>query len=478
METNQLSESQTDSSHTNEVLPRLNLFTMFRLGIFQMGLGMMTLLTLGVINRVMIDELKVPASIAAGAIAMYQFVAPARVWFGQMSDAKPIFGMHRTGYVWIGSALFTTLAFVALQVVWQLGASVEVNGWTSDSYTWAGVLAAMFALYGLALSMSSTPFAALLVDISDEDHRSKLISIVWSMLMVGIIIGAIISSILLKQLGLDAPVAELQASINRLFIIIPAIVFTAAIVATYGIEKKYSRYATRSVLADREDQITLGRALKILTASRQTAIFFFFVLTMTVSLFMQDAILEPYGGEVFNMEISQTTRLNAFSGMGTLIGIASTGFLIVPRLGKQKTAKYGCIGAAVCSGLFIFAGFIGEPEMLMGILVLFGLLSGVLTAGALSLMLDLTAAETAGTFIGAWGLAQAIARGLSTVFGGGMLDIGRILFAEPVLAYSTVFAAQAVGMLLSITLLNQVNIQEFRDNARRAIMTVIEGELD
>lgn len=478
MNTNQLSEPQPDAPTMSETLPPINLFTMFRLGTFQMGLGMMTLLTLGVINRVMIDELKVPALIAASAIAMYQFVAPARVWFGQMSDAKPVLGMHRTGYVWIGAFLFTSLSFVALQVVWQLGDSVAVNGWTPASYPLAVALGAIFALYGLALSMSSTPFAALLVDISDDDNRSKLVSIVWSMLMVGIIIGAIVSSGLLKQIALDAPIAELKASINRLFIIIPAIVFSLAIIATFGVEKKYSRYAIRSTVANREDQITLGKALKILTANRQTGIFFFFVLLMTISLFMQDAILEPYGGEVFKMQISQTTRLNAFSGMGTLIGIASTGFLIVPRLGKQKTAKYGCIGAGVCSGLFIMAGFVGEPGMLMGVLVLFGLLSGILTAGVLSLMLDLTAAETAGTFIGAWGLAQAIARGLSTVLGGGILDIGRILFTEPVLAYGTVFATQAVGMILSIILLNQVNIQEFRDNARATIMTIIEGELD
>ncbi len=478
MKTNQLSEPQPNASEMNETLPPINLFTMFRLGTFQMGLGMMTLLTLGVINRVMIDELKVPALIAAGAIAMHQFVAPARVWFGQMSDGKPVLGMHRTGYVWIGALLFTSLSFVALQVVWQLGDRVAVNGWTPASYPLAVALAAIFALYGLALSMSSTPFAALLVDISDDDNRPKLVSIVWSMLMVGIIIGAIVSSGLLKQIALDAPLAELKASINRLFIIIPAIVFSLTIIATAGVEKKYSRYAIRSTVANREDQITLGRALKILTANRQTGIFFFFVLLMTISLFMQDAILEPYGGEVFKMQIAQTTRLNAFAGMGTLIGIGSTGFLIVPRLGKQKTAKYGCIGAGVCSGLFIMAGFVGQPGMLMAVLVLFGLLSGILTAGVLSLMLDLTAAETAGTFIGAWGLAQAIARGLSTVLGGGILDIGRILFTEPVLAYGTVFATQAVGMILSIILLNQVNIQEFRDNARATIMTIIEGELD
>jgi len=42
-------------------------------------------------------------------------------------------------------------------------------------------------------------FAALLVDVSDEDNRSKLVGIVWSMLMVGIIVRAIISSNLLSK---------------------------------------------------------------------------------------------------------------------------------------------------------------------------------------------------------------------------------------------------------------------------------------
>ena len=65
-------------------MPRIKILTMFRLGLFQMGLGIMSLLTLGVLNRVMIDELKVLPLIAAGAIAMHQFVSPARVWFGQI----------------------------------------------------------------------------------------------------------------------------------------------------------------------------------------------------------------------------------------------------------------------------------------------------------------------------------------------------------------------------------------------------------
>lgn len=61
---------------------RLGLPTMVRLGLFQMGLGIMSLLTLGVLNRVMIKELALPATIVAATIAMNQFVAPSRgvVW--------------------------------------------------------------------------------------------------------------------------------------------------------------------------------------------------------------------------------------------------------------------------------------------------------------------------------------------------------------------------------------------------------------
>ncbi|MEB3336673.1 MAG: BCD family MFS transporter [Leptolyngbyaceae bacterium] len=473
-----ISEPTFPPTEKLEASSKLNLLTMFRLGLFQMGLGMMSVLTLGVLNRVLIDELSVPALIAAGALAMHQFVAPARVWFGMMSDARPFLGHHRTGYVWTGAALFATAAFVAVQVIWQLGGSLQAFGWAPQTYAWAGLLALVFAGYGLALSGSSTPFAALLVDVSDEENRSKLVGIVWSMLMVGIVIGAIISSVLLKQLALDAPLAVLQASINRLFLIVPAVVLGLTVAATWGVERQYSCYASRSTVADREDSITLGRALKVLAASRQTGLFFAFLIVMTISLFMQEPVLEPYGGQVFGMKIAETTQLNAFWGIGTLLGMSTTGFLVVPRLGKQKTTKLGCFLVACSFMLIILSGFTQNQKLLQVTLILFGLASGITTTGAISLMLDLTAAETAGTFIGTWGLAQAIARGIATVTGGAVLDIGKQISSNLMLAYGLVFSLQAVGMLLAIGLLAKVDVQEFRNNARQAIATVLQGELD
>ena len=465
-------------------LPRINLFTMFRLGLYQMGLGIMSLLTLGVINRVAIDELKIAPFIVAGAIATYQFVSPARIWFGQRSDAKPIFGYHRSGYIWIGTALFTIFSFLALQVVWQLGLSWQTVGLNGQSYAWSGLLALVFALYGICLSAGSTPFAALLVDVSDEDNRPRLISVVWSMLMIGIVVGAMITGTLLNT-AFDSSqssellnIPELKSIINPIFIIMPGIVFMLSLLAIWGIEKKYSRFYDRSSTSDREEEMNLGKALKILTASRQTGIFFTFLLILTISLFMQDSVLEPYGGEVFKMSIAETTKLNIPYGIGTLIGIGFTGFAIVPRLGKKNTTKFGCLGVAVCFLLIILSGFYVNQNLLKFSLFLFGIFSGIITAGATSLMLDLTAAETAGTFIGAWGLAQAMARGIATMVGGAVLNLGQIIFEVPILAYGLVFAMQACGMMLAIWFLRNVSIKEFRDKTEIAIATVMEGELE
>ena len=465
---------------------QVGILTIFRLGLFNMGLGLMAVLTLAVLNRVMISELGIPATITGGILATSLFVSPARVWFGQLSDNKPILGRHRTNYVLIGTAIFGLAVYLAVQAVWQLGAVVELNGgwqWNSQTIGWSALLCLILAIYGLAVSCGSTPFTALLVDITEEERRSKLIAIVWSMLMVGIVIGGVSGSIVFKRIeaaGVAAgniPLEVLQPPINTVFSIVPFVVFALALIATWGVEKKYSRF-NRDTSANREDSVTISRALKILTTSRQTGIFFSFLSVLTIGLFMQEAVLEPYGGEVFGMSIGETTFLNAFWGIGILIGYSFTGFLIIPKLGKKLTTKIGCVlvGCSFC--LIVAAGFTQQPIVLQIAMVLFGAAAGIATVGGISLMLDLTAAKTAGTFIGAWGLAQAMSRGLATFIGGIILDVGKSIFDVPLLAYGLVFAIQAISMILSIVILNQVDVKEFKDTTNKALATVMEGDLD
>ena len=472
---------------TNSPKRQVGMLTIFRLGLFNMALGLMAVLTLAVLNRVMISELGIPATITAGVLALAQFVAPARVWFGQLSDSKPLFGRYRTGYIRLGAIILSVAVFMAVQAVWQLGAITRANGgwiWDLQTIGWAFILGLIMVIYGLAVSSSSTPFTALLVDISEEENRSKLVAIVWSMLMVGIVIGGISGSILLKKInpgGIEAgqiPLENLQGPINSIFAIVPFVVIALTLIATWGVEKKYSRFSDRNNNSHREDNITLVESLRVLTASRQTGIFFSFLCLITISLFMQEAVLEPYGGEVFGMSIAETTKLNANWGIGILIGYSLTGFLIVPRLGKKLTTKLGCLLVAVSFGLIILSGFTQEENILKLAVVLFGVTAGMATIGSISLMLDFTLAETAGTFIGAWGLAQAMSRAFATLIGGAILDLARAIVNIPLLAYGSVFALQAIGMVVAVVILNRINIKEFKDNTGQAIATVMEGDLD
>lgn len=197
------------------------------------------------------------------------------------------------------------------------------------------------------------------------------------MLMVGIVIGGITGQVMLDQVEqsgvvlssnvgsllsvgtrlLETPLEVLQGPINSLFFIVPIVVLGLALVGTWGVEKYYSRFQHRSSRSDRDDGMSLKQSLKILTASPQTGIFFGFLVLFTTSLFMQEAVLEPYGGEVFAMSIGDTTKLNAFWGMGILLGYGITGTVIVPRLGKKNTTRLGCLFVAICFLLIIVAGF-------------------------------------------------------------------------------------------------------------------------
>ncbi|MEN9232307.1 MAG: PucC family protein, partial [Thermostichus sp. DG02_5_bins_236] len=83
------------------------------------------------------------------------------------------------------------------------------------------------------------------------------------------------------------------------------------------------------------------------------------------------------------------------------------------------------------------------------------------------------------TFIGAWGLSQAMSQALSTLIGGTLLDVGRMLFpGSPVLTYATVFGVEAGVMLLAVYLLGRVSVMEFRENTRRVLTDVLALELE
>jgi len=213
-------------------------------------------------------------------------------------------------------------------------------------------------------------------------------------------------------------------------------------------------------------------------------VFFSFLILFTLALFLQDPILESYGAEVFGMPIAATASLNAVWGIGTLLGLLLAGLWLGPKLGKLHAARLGCRLIVATLLLLLLAGFFARVQVLQGVMFLFGLAAGIGTNSALVLMLDLTLPQAAGTFVGVWGLAQALSRALGKVLGGGLLDVGRWLqqqwfgsIASPFPAYALVLGVEILVAIAALLMLSRVNLQQFREDTGRSLSKVLALEL-
>ncbi len=476
-----MNSSKVNSSNldnlSKEVTSNLKPLDLARLSLFQGCLGCLAVIFAGMLNRIMISELAFPALLVGGGLAFEQLMAPSRVLFGNISDSWPIRGKKRTPYIWLGTAGFCLMAIISIPLIFLTEQALR-QGELIPIVAFSIALCGLFSLYGLAISMATTPYLALVIDLTTEEERPKAVGVIWCMLTIGIIVGAIAISITTQGLdGVQDP-TSLQPALQKFMLWVSCIIFIISIFACWGIEPSQSNKQDKDSSSSKE--VGLKEAWSIVTSSKQIIIFFTFLILYTLGLFLQDPILESFGAEVFNLPISKTTLLNAFWGGGTLFGLLLGGLWITPRLGKLSTARMGCWMIISSLILLVASGFTSNVNGLYGVLVIFGVAAGIATNSALSLMLDLTLPEVAGTFVGVWGLAQAFSRALGKVFGGGLLDLGRLLSGpeSPLIAFSFVFILEAIVMGLAILALNKVNIQRFRQETKITLQTLILAELD
>jgi BCD family chlorophyll transporter-like MFS transporter len=462
--------------------PSLSLLATLRLGLFQACLGCLAVIFAGLLNRVMLSELGFPGLLVGVSLAWEQLVSPSRVLFGQISDSRPLAGRHRVPYVLVGTALFCGLAVLSVPLIFWVGRLLAIG---SAGPVVFGVVAlcGLFACYGLALSMATTPYLALVIDRTSELERPRAVGVIWCMLTVGIVVGAILISFSLRSLDGVRDPQLLEATLSAFMTRVAIAVMALTVIATWGMESPIRSARSSDGLA-REDGVTLAQAWTLIRSSRQVLIFFSFLILFTLALFLQDPVLESYGAQVFGMPIAATTQLNAFWGVGTLMGLLLAGVAIVPRLGKLATARLGCQLIAISLLLLLLCGFTASVPALKLVMVLFGLAAGIGTNSALCLMLDLTLPEVAGTFVGVWGLAQALSRALGKVLGGGLYDLGQLLSRGQGLdgstasypAFALVLGVELLVAIAALQMLQRVNVHQFREDTGRSLTRVLAAE--
>ena len=76
----------------------------------------------------MIQDIQVPAVLAAVAVGGQQLMGFTRAWFGHRSDRIPISRLRRTPFIISSTVAIALLFGVACQLVLRLATSMEASG--------------------------------------------------------------------------------------------------------------------------------------------------------------------------------------------------------------------------------------------------------------------------------------------------------------------------------------------------------------
>lgn len=406
----------------------------FRLGLVQLCLGAVVVLTTSTLNRLMAVELALPAVLPGALVALHYGIQISRPAWGYRSDTRG----NRTLFIIGGMAVLAGGAWLAAIALLLMATAF-----------WAGLALSIiaYAMIGMGVGASGTSLLALLASATAPQRRAAAATITWLMMIFGIAATAGTVGTLLQPY-----------SPERLLIIVStlcagAVCLTA--LAVWGIERRLT------ALPPEEARMPLLAALRDVWAERKARDFTIFIFLSMTAYFLQELILEPYAGLVFGYTPGQSTQLSGMQNGGVFLGMLVVGGAhSALRIGSLKGWVIGgCIGSALALLAIAQIGQ-GGQDLLLPAVVMLGFFNGVFAVAAIGAMMALAGegrAAREGTRMGLWGAAQALAAGFGGLLGAGAADLFR-LFLPDATAFAVVFIAEAMLFLVAAAMAMQVVI--------------------
>ena len=424
-----------------------------RLGLVQAGLGAVVVLATSTLNRVMVVELALPALIPGALVAFHYILQVLRPRLGYGSDL----GGRRTPWI-VGG-----MAVMALGGVGAAGATALMATHLARGVAFA---AAAFAAVGVGVGAAGTALLTLLAKRVDPRRRAAAATIVWLMMIAGIVVTGTVAGKLMDPFSTERLVAVVSVAAAGAFIV--------AALAIWGIEGPAG--AAEPAIAQPGGFRT---ALVEIWAEPQARRFAIFVFVSMLAYSAQELILEPFAGAVFALTPGQSTGLTGLHHAGVLASMALVALGSVLAGGFRVRAMRmstigGCVGSALAIVLLAASGLAGFPWPLREGVLLLGAANGAFAVSAIGSMMGLAhdgRASREGTRIGLWGAAQALAFGAGGLAGTGASDLARHVFGSPATAYAAVFGMEALLFMVAAGL--AVGVFQTSDDrmARRPGMT-------
>ena len=445
-----------------------------RLGLFQLSLGILGVLMLGLFNRLLIAEIGLPAAVVALAIGSQQLMGFTRIWFGNRSDRIAAGRLKRTPYIVISALAFSGLFGLSGWVVLQLARTITLPGQLFVG-PWVGLLMLISIALGMAISAGGTAFSALVVDLTSERERPRVLAVVWGMRLLGVLLGsAFVARLFGAACEEGASADALKTGLEQLILVGPLLLFGLVVFSVLGLEHRLverdsmAQSVNADVANNPQKNVPLLQLLGRLRTIPQFGRFVAVTCLFTFSMFLNDAVLEPYGAALFGMSLCATTALNSLMAIGFFVGLGVSGFLLIERIGNIRTAQLGGILASMALVLMLLSAPWQFLEGFRLAVMLFGLSLGICIHASFTLMFSFVEPGKVGLLLGIWGALYAYSRGLATISGGGLLTLFKTLNPDDVFgSFGSVFGVQIVGFLVAAVLMHRLDVDGFRKNIRQ-----------
>jgi BCD family chlorophyll transporter-like MFS transporter len=421
----------------------LPLSRLLRLSLFQVSVGMATVLLIGTLNRVLIVEMGVSAWLVSLMVALPLIFAPFRTLVGFRSDNhRSVLGWRRVPYIWMGTMMqFGGLAIMPF-------ALIVLSGDTHGPLIIGHIASALaFLLVGAGLQTTQTAGLALATDLAPAALRPRVIALMYAMLLIGMVVCGLAFGTLLAKFSQFRLIQVVQGA--------GLVTMLLNIIALWKQEA-------------RDPALTLPRAgpsfsetWRTYTSTARATRFLLAVSIGTAAFNMQDIILEPYGGQILHLSVSSTTLLTAMLAGGALLAFALAARALARGFDACRLAAYG-----ILVGLLAFVTVIYSAPLDSGVLfrigsAAIGFGNGLFCVGTLAGAMERERGGT-GLALGAWGAVQAGAAGIAIALGGALRDVTSALAAagslgpglrSPVVGYSIVYQLEILLLFLALIVL-------------------------
>lgn len=390
------------------VSEQLPLSKLLRLGLFQVTVGMTLALLAGTLNRIMIVELSMAATLVAAFLALPLLLAPLRAILGHSSDRHvSALGWRRVPYLWFGTLLqfagFALLPFALLLLDAEAGLTQaqHVAGLAG------GGLA--FMLLGLGAHTVQTAGLALATDLSAPAQRPRVVSLLYVTFLLGLLTGSLAFSWLLRDFN------EI-----RLIQIIQGAAVVTVVLNGVALWKQEAGGAPTSRTGE---QTGFREAWRRLVRTRRTARLLVAVGLGSAGFAMQDVLLEPYGGQIMGLSVGATSLLTAMTALGALGAFAVAARVLTNSGDPNRLAAWGTVVGVFAFALVVIAAPLRSAALLRLGSVFIGFGGGLFSVGTLISCMNLEKSVGSGLAVGAWGAVQATSAGAAIAVGGLLRDV-------------------------------------------------------